>query len=116
MKRTVAAVVLGIAMLLVVSAPASSQTQEQKRKWRQQVIKTLQNTATAEESYWSSHNQTYTTSLSELKKEGLVIPRKVTIEVVLADESKYCINGDHDRLKQHWYYHSNEGRWSKGRC
>ncbi len=55
----------------------------------------LKNAATAEEAY-AVENFTYTASVTELEATGLNVPPDITVEVVAATDSSYCLEASLD--------------------
>ena len=55
----------------------------------------LKNAATAEEAY-AVDNLTYTASLTDLEATGLKLPSDITLEVVAATDSSYCLEASLD--------------------
>ena len=107
-------VILIIAILAAIAIPVFLKQRE--KGWVAQTESALKNAATAAESYSTGDGDgSYTINgdgttpitLTELEGEGLKVASSVTVAVVSADDTTYCITATHDKLDD-TYMISNE--------
>jgi hypothetical protein len=75
----------------------------------------LRNAAAAEESFNVGH-QTYTSSMTDLRQAGYVATFDVTVSVISADTSGYCLVGSLKDGSDRFYYSSADGETSTAPC
>jgi len=89
-------VVLIIAILAAIAIPVF--LQQRKKGWIAQSQSALKNAATAEESYATANNGSYTTLLADLVAEGYKYAPDVTPTIPTAAGGVYCIQAAHALL------------------
>lgn len=101
-------VILIIAILAAIAIPVF--LNQRKKGWASQVESTVKNAATAQESYSTGNNGSYTTTLtgttSSLAAEGLRYnTADVTLTVNVSGSTGYCFKGVsvHDTSIVRWY-------------
>lgn len=110
-----AALLIVIMILAAIAIPVFLRQRE--KGWESQVRSTLKNAGTAQESYCTVNRQCYTDSVPELEQEGLRIPADVTLMVVTADRTRYCIEAIHSQIPNEvWSYDSLIGDSRNGPC
>src|SRR5919106_6222720 len=104
-------VILIIAILAAIAIPVFLRQRE--KGWRSQMQSALKNAATAEESYATANNGTYTAVLADLDAEGFKKNGDVTLAVptVPAAGTSFCLSATHSRLPaaEVWVYKSDVG-------
>ena len=87
-------VILIIAILAAIAIPVF--LAQRKKGWNGQVQSALKNAATAAESYATGANGSYATmDLADLQTEGFKSASDVTVSVLSADATSYCIEAEH---------------------
>lgn len=89
-------VVLIIAILAAIAIPVF--LRQRQRGWVAQVQSSLKNAATAEESYATANNGSYTASLTDLQGQGFNSTADVTVTPSLGTTEGYCILATHAQL------------------
>ena len=93
--------------------------EEMREGHTQQLEAAIRNAALAEEEYLPSKG-VYTTSLSDLEREGLKYPETVRFRIVVDGSKGYCIEGRHEELGDTvLHYVSTSGDYfglPEGRC
>ena len=123
MSRTLAirlgigVIVLGVLVVGVLIAIPIIRRAQPPHGWSDQVQSSLKNAAIAEESYCTTSPKCYTSSLKNLKQEGLKVHSAVELTVVSATETGFCIEGRHDELPgEVWFIDRREGTPREGAC
>ena len=109
-------VILIIAILAAIAIPVF--LNQRKKGWAAQSESALKNAATAMESYAAGNNGDYTgatmTALTGAAGEGFSPVQGVTVEVVTADASGYCLVADHASAINDYVYDSSVGAPAEG--
>ncbi|MGI8426710.1 MAG: prepilin-type N-terminal cleavage/methylation domain-containing protein [Actinomycetota bacterium] len=106
-------VVLIIAILAAIAIPVF--LQQRKKGWRAQSQSSLKNAATAEESYATANNGSYTAVRDDLVAEGFTPSVGVTITPKLVGAG-YCLDAAHVQLGEAWRFDSTVGAPVAGAC
>ena len=113
-------VVLIIAILAAIAIPFFLNQRE--RSFESQAQSALKNAATAAESYATSNNGTYPTTVAQLRTEGYRDTDAVSLGFGTAPAgSDYCLTADHDQLgasqpSVDWHYDNAVGSPKSGGC
>ena len=75
----------------------------------------LQNASLAQETVHTTTG-TYATDVTALKNNGMTTDPTVTITVVSASATAYCMQATKTGLDATWHYNSAEGRPAEGTC
>jgi type IV pilus assembly protein PilA len=89
-------VIFVLAILAAIAIPVFLRQRE--RGWEAQVTSALKNAGTAQESHCARSPDCYTASTSALEAEGLTVPPDVTLSIVRADHSSYCMEARHAEM------------------
>lgn len=104
-------VILIIAILAAIAIPVF--LNQRKKGWAAQSESALKNAATAMESYAAGNNGDYSgadmTALTGSSGEGFSPVQGVTVTIVGANESGYCLNANHDSDILDYVYDSATG-------
>ena len=107
-------VILIIAILAAIAIPVFLRQRE--KGWRSQMESALKNAATAQESFLTA-NTAYTSNTAALGSEGLKTAPDVSMGVIDATGTRYCMRATHSSLSGvTYYYDSNTGRPSTAVC
>ena len=113
-------VVLIIAILAAIAIPFFLNQRE--RSFESQAQSALKNAATAAESYATSHQGTYPTTVAHLESEGYRATTGVAVAFGTAPVgSDYCLTADHSQLgasqpSVDWHYDNAVGSPASGGC
>ena len=89
-------VVLIIAILAAIAVPVF--LNQRKRAWISQSQSALKNAATAEESYATANNGSYTATEADLEAEGFNQVPNVALTITLPAGGGYCLVATHDLI------------------
>ena len=107
-------VILIIAILAAIAIPVFLRQRE--KGWISQMESALKNAATAEQSFATTNNGSYTTQVSDLEAEGYRPVADVTL-AISASATSYCLDASHSRYTaSDYYYSSSVGRPVPGDC
>ena len=107
-------VILIIAILAAIAIPVFLRQRE--KGWRSQMESALKNAATAQESYLTT-STAYTSNTALLGSVGFKSAPDVTISVISATGTAYCMRAGHASLTTvTYYYDSDEGRPTTTAC
>ena len=107
-------VILIISILAALAIPVF--LNQRQRGWEAQVKSSLKNAATSQDSFLTQQGS-YTTSVANLRTEGLRTTTGVNLTVPLANGAQdYCIQATHAGLASTWHYDSNDGMPLSGGC
>jgi len=107
-------VILIIAILAAIAIPVFLRQRE--KGWTAQSESALKNAATSQESFGTANNGAYTSSVLALQSEGFNNVSGVTLSVVSATASAYCLKADHAQPVPDLYYSSTTGKPSPTAC
>ena len=92
-------------------------TRDARRRWRDQMDHVLTRAATAQESYATTHDGSYTTNMADLRAEGFRNPyEEIKVSVANVQTGYYCMQAMHRGMDVGEYYDSNEGMPQTGGC
>ena len=108
-------VILIIAILAAIAIPVFLRQRE--KGWISQTESALKNAATAQESYLTSAGS-YTTNTASLGSEGYKATSGVTLSIISATGTEYCMRAIHSNLgsAKAYYYDSDEGKPTTTAC
>ena len=107
-------VILIIAILAAIAIPVFLKQRE--KGWTAQSESALKNAATAQESFGTANNGAYTSSVPALQSEGFNNVSGVTLSVVSATASAYCLKAVHAQPVPALFYSSTTGKPSPTAC
>jgi type IV pilus assembly protein PilA len=108
-------VILIIAILAAIAIPAFLKQRE--KGWVSQQQSALKNAATAAESFATETGGDYTgMTTADLTSNGFNPTSDVTLAIVSAGATAYCLSAVHDPVTVTWYYSSADGEPTTTAC
>jgi type IV pilus assembly protein PilA len=108
-------VIIIIAILAAIAIPVFLKQRE--KGWKSQAESAVKNAATAMETYGTENNGSYAgANLATLTNNGFKNTTGVTVAVVSATATAYCISADHVSLADNVYFSSTSGAPTTTAC
>ena len=106
-------VIIIIGILAAIAIPTF--LNQRTKGWESAAKSELKNASTAQES-WFTDNDGYTLDTANLETEGLNLSEDVTLVVVSATTTAYCMSAEHDSGGAVFYLSSETGSPSETAC
>lgn len=106
-------VIIIIAILAAIAIPMY--LSQRQKGWESNAKSDLRNAAVAEESYYTD-NSAYTGNTADLETEGWNPSADVTLTIVAADATSYCMQAVHNSGGDTWSFDSADGLTNGANC